>query len=99
MKSTVADLLKLRFFTVAIPGAMKSRISTPVRPGPQGMLMSLFAQAALGKTAVIDRETFGYGGGVGAGFGNQFRTTHRAGWNGSGISCRTGYSAVITSRF
>ncbi len=74
MKSTVADLLKLRFLPVAILWSNeKPDKALQFVPGRRGCLMSLFAQAALGKTAVIDRETFGcYGGGVGAGFGNQF---------------------------
>ncbi len=74
MKSTVAELLKLRFLPVAILWSNeKPEKALQFVPGRRGCLMSLFAQAALGKTAVIDRETFGcYGGGVGAGFGNQF---------------------------
>jgi uncharacterized protein (DUF169 family) len=74
MKCTVADMLKLRFQPVAILWSNeKPEKALQFVPGRRGCLMSLFAQAALGKTAVIDRETFGcYGGGVGAGFGNQF---------------------------
>jgi uncharacterized protein (DUF169 family) len=45
------------------------------RKGKWGCVMMLFAQAARGKTAVFDRETFGcFGGGTGLGFGNQYHS-------------------------
>jgi len=41
--------------------------------GKWGCVMFLFANAAKGKTAVFDRETYGcWGGGVGLGFGNAY---------------------------
>lgn len=43
-------------------------------PGKWGCVMWLIAAAAKGKTAACDRETFGcFGGGVGVGFGNQYK--------------------------
>jgi uncharacterized protein (DUF169 family) len=51
-----------------------------------GCVMAMFAQAATGKTAVFDRQTFGcLGGGVGLGFGNQY-----VNWRG-GIDCFYGF--------
>ena len=44
------------------------------KPGKWGCIMWLAANAARGKTAVCDRETFGcWGGGVGVGFGNRYK--------------------------
>ena len=51
-----------------------------------GCVMAMFAQAATGKTAAFDRQTFGcIGGGVGLGFGNQY-----VNWRG-GIECFYGF--------
>ncbi len=79
MISKIAEALKMKFHTVAIvwsdeapPDALK------FKPGKWGCAASLFAQAALGHTAVFDRDTFGCrGGGTGLGFGNQY-----LGWPG-----------------
>lgn len=75
MESKIARALNLTHEPVAI-------IWTDERPdravhfkkgGNWGCVMWLFAGAARGKTAVIDRETYGcVGGGVGLGFGNQY---------------------------
>jgi uncharacterized protein (DUF169 family) len=74
MQSIIAEAIRLKSEPVAIlwsderPGE-----AIQFAPGRRGCLMTLFAQAAKGRTAVIDRETFGcFGGGTGAGFGDQF---------------------------
>jgi uncharacterized protein (DUF169 family) len=52
------------------------------KPGSWGCVMWLLASAAKGRTAVVDRQTFGcLGGGTGLGFGNRYES-----WPG-GIDC------------
>lgn len=77
MKSIIADTLHLKFGPVAVIWSdTKPEPALSFVPGRRGCLMSLFAQAAKGRTAAVSRETFGCnGGGVGAGFGNCFMTS------------------------
>jgi|WetSurMetagenome_2_1015567.scaffolds.fasta_scaffold95392_2 uncharacterized protein (DUF169 family) len=74
VKSVISDLLHLKFEPVAIVWSDKRpEKALSFVPGRRGCLMSLFAQAAKGRTAAVSRETFGCnGGGTGAGFGNCF---------------------------
>jgi len=74
MQSKLAESLKLKYNPVAIiwsdemPDDVKQ-----FKPGKWGCVMSLFAQAAIGATAVFDRDTYGcMGGGTGLGFGNRY---------------------------
>jgi uncharacterized protein (DUF169 family) len=74
MESQLAKALKLKHHPVAIvqtdqepEGALR------FKKGKWSCVMFLFANAARGKTAVFDRETYGcWGGGVGLGFGNVY---------------------------
>lgn len=77
MKSITADILHLKFAPVAVIWSdNKPESALSFVPGRRGCLMSLFAQAAKGRTAAVSRETFGCnGGGTGAGFGNCFVTS------------------------
>lgn len=75
MDSRIAAALKLELSPVALlfadevpPGAVE------FAPGKWGCVMWLLANAARGKLAAAGRESFGcIGGGVGLGFGNQYR--------------------------
>ena len=73
--SKIATALRLPYH----PVALSWRDSRPegarqFQEGRWGCLMWLLAHAAKGKTAVCDIRTFGcFGGGVGMGFGNQYR--------------------------
>lgn len=87
MECTIASALRLKHHPVAL-------LWTDDKPSPAlqfhedkwGCVMAMFAQAALGKTAVFDRQTFGcLGGGVGLGFGNQY-----VNWRG-GVECFYGF--------
>jgi uncharacterized protein (DUF169 family) len=74
MESKLSKALKLKYNPVVIiwsdkplPGAME------FAEGRWGCVMTMFAQAAKGKTAQFSRRKFGcLGGGVGLGFGNQY---------------------------
>lgn len=74
MESKIASALHLRFNPVAVIWSdEKPTDALGFKKGKWGCVMSLFAQAAKGRVAVFDRETFGcWGGGVGLGFGNQY---------------------------
>jgi uncharacterized protein (DUF169 family) len=74
MKSVIADMLHLKFRPVAVIWSdTRPENALSFVPGRRGCLMSLFAQAARGRTAAVSRETSGCnGGGTGAGFGNCF---------------------------
>jgi uncharacterized protein (DUF169 family) len=88
MQSKVEQILDLQYHPVAILWTdQKPAGALQFRQGKWGCVMALFAQAAAGgRTAVLDRETFGCsGGGIGLGFGNQYET-----WQG-GIDCFYGF--------
>jgi uncharacterized protein (DUF169 family) len=74
MESKICSALNLAFDPVAVLWSdEKPPDALQFKTGKWGCVMSLFAQAAKGRTAVFDRETFGcWGGGVGLGFGNQY---------------------------
>jgi len=74
MENTIVSALNLKFHPVAVVWSdEKPEDSLQFKKGKWGCVMSLFAHAAKGHTAVFDRETFGcWGGGVGLGFGNQY---------------------------
>jgi len=75
MESQLAKALKLKHHAVAIvqtdnepDGALR------FKKGKWSCVMFMFANAARGKTAAFDRETYGcWGGGVGLGFGNVYK--------------------------
>ena len=72
MDSKIKSALRLKYSPVAIIWSdRKPEEALQFAPSRWGCVMSLFAKAAKGKTAVFDRETIGCGGGeVGMGFGN-----------------------------
>ncbi len=74
MKSVTAQALHLKFEPVAILWSnRKPEGALQFKVGTWGCIMWQFAQAARGKTAVFDRQTFGCaGGGTGLGFGPQY---------------------------
>lgn len=84
MKSKLAEKLGLKHNPVAILWSDdKPEDAKHFAEGRWGCVMSLFAQAARGKTAVFDKNTYGcFGGGVGLGFGNIYEEK----WPG-GIEC------------
>lgn len=84
MQSKLAEKLKLKHNPVAILWSDdKPDGARQFTEGRWGCVMSLFAQAARGKTAVFDRDTCGcFGGGTGLGFGNVYEQR----WPG-GIEC------------
>ena len=75
MESRVAAAMRLEHQPVALLWSDdKPEGATQFKPGKWGCVMWLFASAAEGKVAACDRETFGcFGGGVGMGFGDQYR--------------------------
>ncbi|MBD3219206.1 MAG: hypothetical protein GF310_13100 [candidate division Zixibacteria bacterium] len=76
MECKLVDKLKLKLNPVAIVFTDdKPEDAMQFRKGKWGCVMMLFSQAARGKKAVFDRETFGcFGGGTGLGFGNQYHS-------------------------
>lgn len=76
MNSAIAEALKLTHHPVAVMWADAApEGAMAFKPGKWGCVMWLVAAAARGKTATCDRETFGcWGGGVGMGFGNAYKT-------------------------
>lgn len=74
MESRIAQAMNLEFNPVAIVLTdKKPDTALQFKPGKWGCVMFMFANAARGKTAVFDRETYGcWGGGVGLGFGNTY---------------------------
>jgi uncharacterized protein (DUF169 family) len=83
MQNKLTHALRLKYQPVAIiwsdkeiDGAMQ------FAEGRWGCVMTMFAQAAKGKTTIFSRRAFGcIGGGTGLGFGNQYLN-----WNG-GVTC------------
>lgn len=75
MQSKISDAIKLKHPPVALIWAdEKPEKATMFKKGKWGCIMWLVASAARGKAAACDRETFGCpGGGVGMGFGNQYK--------------------------
>lgn len=74
MKSKIVDALNLKYNPVALVWTNKKpEDALQFKKGRWGCVVSMFANAAKGRTAVFDRETYGcWGGGVGLGFGNQY---------------------------
>ena len=74
MESKIAQALGLKFTPVAIVLAdEKPEDALQFKKGKWGCVMFMFANAARGKTAAFDAESYGcWGGGVGLGFGNTY---------------------------
>jgi len=87
MKSVTAAALRLRHDPVALLWTdEKPDQALQFHQEKWGCVMAMFAQAALGKTVVFDRKSYGcLGGGVGIGFGNLYLN-----WRG-GIDCFCGF--------
>lgn len=87
MECSIASALRLKHHPVALLWT-DDKPDDPLQfhQDKWGCVMAMFAQAAMGRTAVFDQETFGcLGGGVGLGFGNQY-----VNWRG-GIDCFYGF--------
>ncbi|MEW6771029.1 MAG: DUF169 domain-containing protein [Bacillota bacterium] len=86
MESKIAARLHFRYGPVALLWANeKPAGAAQFKEGKWGCVMWLFAGAARGRAAVVDRSTFGcLGGGVGLGFGNQYLNW----WGGVDAFCR-----------
>lgn len=76
MESKIASAIRLELEPIAMIWAdEKPEGSVGFAPGKWGCVLFLVAAAAKGKTAAAGRETYGcWGGGVGLGFGNQYRS-------------------------
>ncbi len=74
MESKIAKAVGLKYNPVAILLAdHKPENGLQFKKGKWGCVMFMFANAAKGKTAAFDAETYGcWGGGVGLGFGNAY---------------------------
>lgn len=75
MESKVVQALGMRHEPVAIVWANERPGGASVfRPGKWGCVMWMLAGASRGRPAAFDRESYGcWGGGVGLGFGNQYK--------------------------
>jgi uncharacterized protein (DUF169 family) len=74
MDSEIAKAIGLKYNPVAVILAdKKPENALQFKKGKWGCVMFMFANAAKGKTAAFDVETYGcWGGGVGLGFGNAY---------------------------
>lgn len=74
MESKIAKAIELKFNPVAVLlSDEKPEKALQFKKGKWGCVMFMFANAARGKTAAFDAETYGcWGGGVGLGFGNAY---------------------------
>ena len=74
MESRIAQAIGLKHNPVAVVLAdEKPETALQFKPGKWGCVMFLFANAAKGRTAAFDAQTYGcWGGGVGLGFGNAY---------------------------
>lgn len=74
MESRIARAIGLKYNPVAVLLAdEKPENALQFKKGKWGCVMFMFANAAKGKTAAFDAETYGcWGGGVGLGFGNKY---------------------------
>lgn len=75
MESAIAKATGMRFGPVAVLFSdEKPEKASQFKIGKWGCVMFMLGAAAKGSTAVFDRESFGcQGGGVGLGFGNQYK--------------------------
>ena len=75
MKSVMAESLNLSYEPVALVLAdEKPDGAKQFKPGKWGCIMFMLAAATRGQTTAFDRESYGcQGGGVGLGFGNQYK--------------------------
>jgi len=74
LQSAIAEALALKYNPVAVVlGDDKPENALQFKKGRWGCVMFMFANAAKGRTAAFDAETYGcWGGGVGLGFGNAY---------------------------
>lgn len=74
MESKIAKAIGLKYNPVAVLfSGEKPENAIQFKKGKWGCVMFMFANAARGKTAAFDAETYGcWGGGVGLGFGNAY---------------------------
>ena len=75
MQSKIAESIGFKYGPVAmILTDVKPEGARQFKEGKWGCVMFLLAATARGETAAFDRKTFGcWGGGVGLGFGNQYK--------------------------
>lgn len=74
MESKIAKAVGLKYNPVAVVlSETKPEKALQFKQGKWGCVMFMFANAARGKTAAFDAQTYGcWGGGVGLGFGNAY---------------------------
>lgn len=91
MESKIAKALQLKHQGVAIITADEAPADAlRFKSGKWGCVMFMFANAARGKTAAFDRESYGcWGGGVGLGFGNVYEKFP------GGVDCFTYFLSAV----